>query len=355
MIDGLQIERAVDVQIAVAVDGVTQRHTVVTLRTANPGITGIIGGIAVHPLQIRQFVQGQLITGGDLLLVVEGRTQVLDTVPHGVFPGRIPIRIEVFVHRGIRLFDLRMGGRLEVEVQVLREVPAQGEVTVPEELRVEGKRQTVVVEILHVTLLQFVVTAGDLGVKGDALRQVVQSEGPVEVLPLLVAFHLLERLPRLIHRRIGVVQGTPPLVFLLIDGGLTRGKTVGMTVTEREVGWVVRHRMPLRLQSPAHVGDGEVGVGGTRHGDVLDTVALLLVSGCIQRLIETQVTIQRVVTRFDDLLTVGVIEGDRHLRLVREELAEFERGGDAILLLGIGRTLHHTLLQTAEAIADITA
>ena len=119
-----------------------------------------------------------------------------------------------------------MGGRLEVEVQVLREVPAQGEVTVPEELRVEGKRQTVVVEILHVTLLQFVVTAGDLGIEGDALRQVVQSEGPVEVLPLLVAFHLLERLPRLIHGRIAVVNGTAPLVILLIDGCLSTGIAV---------------------------------------------------------------------------------------------------------------------------------
>ena len=202
-----------------------------------------------------------------------------------------------------------MRGRLEVEVQVLREVPAHGEVTVPEEQRVEGERQTIIVEILHVALLQLVITAGDFGVEGDALRQVVQSEGLVEVLPLLVTFYLLERLPRLIHRRIGVVQGTAPLVFLFIDSGLTRGETVGMTITEREVGRVVRHRMALRLQSPTHVGDGEVGVGSSRHGNVLDTVTLVSVGCCIQSLIETQVTVQRVVTRCDSLFGVGIIKG----------------------------------------------
>ena len=55
-----------------------------------------------------------------------------------------------------------MGGRLETEVQVLREVPAQGEVAIPEELRVEDEGQAVVVEILHVALLQLIVMAGDL-------------------------------------------------------------------------------------------------------------------------------------------------------------------------------------------------
>lgn len=129
---------------------------------------------------------------------------------------------------------------------------------------------------------------------------------------------------------------------------------MGMAIAEREVGRIVRHRMALRLQSPTHIRDGEVRVDGTRHRDVFDTVALLLVGSCIQSLIETQVTVQRVVTRFDDLLGVGIIERHRHLRLIREELAEFERSGDAVLLLRISGTLHHALLQTAEAVADIT-
>ena len=82
MIEGLQIEGAVDVQVAVAVDGITQRDTVVTFRAAHPRIAGIIGGIGIHPLQIRQLIQRQLVAECGLLLVIERRTQVLDTVPH---------------------------------------------------------------------------------------------------------------------------------------------------------------------------------------------------------------------------------------------------------------------------------
>ena len=33
-----------------------------------------------------------------------------------------------------------------------------------------------VVEVLHVALLMFVVTAGDVGVEGDILGQVIQTE-----------------------------------------------------------------------------------------------------------------------------------------------------------------------------------
>ena len=129
---------------------------------------------------------------------------------------------------------------------------------------------------------------------------------------------------------------------------------MGMTVAEREVGGVVGHRMTLRPQSPAHVGDGEVGVGGTRDGDVLNTVTLLFADG-LQRIVETHITVERVITRFHGLLGVGVIEWHRHLCLVGEELTEFEGGGDAVLFLRIGGALHHTLLQTTEAVADITA
>ena len=114
-----------------------------------------------------------------------------------------------------------MGGRLEVEVQILREVPTHGEVTVPEELAIEGKWQIVVVEILHIALLQLIVAAGDLCVQGNTLGQVVQSEGLGEVQPLRFALQFPERLPRLIHGRIAVIDGTSPMVVLFINGGLT--------------------------------------------------------------------------------------------------------------------------------------
>ena len=130
---------------------------------------------------------------------------------------------------------------------------------------------------------------------------------------------------------------------------------MGMTIAEREVGGVVRHRMAFRLQAPAHVGDGEVGVGGAGDGNTLDAVALLLTGRCLQRIFQAHVTVERVVTGFHDILGIGIVEGHRHLRLIGEELTEFERGGDAVLFLRVGGALHHALLQSAETIADVSA
>ena len=68
-----------------------------------------------------------------------------------------------------------MGGTLEVHVQVLGQVPAQLEVTVPEELRTEGERQVGILSVLQVSLLQFIVGAAQFGVERDGLRQVVEA------------------------------------------------------------------------------------------------------------------------------------------------------------------------------------
>ena len=47
-------------------------------------------------------------------------------------------------------------------MQVLGQVPAHGEATVPQELRVKGDRQTRASQILHVTLLQLIVVTSNL-------------------------------------------------------------------------------------------------------------------------------------------------------------------------------------------------
>ena len=93
-----------------------------------------------------------------------------------------------------------MGSRLEVKVQVLGEVPAEREITVPEELLVEGQRQSLVISTLQVALLQFIVATGNLRVEGDVLRQIVQSECFGEVEPFRLTFQALEGLPGLIRR-----------------------------------------------------------------------------------------------------------------------------------------------------------
>ena len=115
-------------------------------------------------------------------------------------------------------------------MQVTGEVPAQGEVTVPEELLIEHEFEVLVLQALKVALLQFIIGSAHLGIEGDVLRQVVDADGLGEVQPLRLAFEFLERLPGLVDGRIAVVHGASPLVVLLVDGSLARGVTVRVTV-----------------------------------------------------------------------------------------------------------------------------
>ena len=85
-------------------------------------------------------------------------------------------------------------------MQVGREVPAQGEVTVPEELLVKPQWQVLVLQTLEVALLHLVVVAADLGIEANTLRQVVQSECLGEGEPLRLTLQALEGLPGLIDR-----------------------------------------------------------------------------------------------------------------------------------------------------------
>ena len=104
---------------------------------------------------------------------------MLDAVPYGILPCRVTVWIEVFVDGlvAIGLLNLCLCARLEVQVEVLGEVPAYGEVTVPQNLRTEGDGQRRTAEVVHVALLQLVVGAHQLRVKRNILWQPVQSEG----------------------------------------------------------------------------------------------------------------------------------------------------------------------------------
>ena len=113
--------------------------------------------------------------------------------------------------------------------------------------------------------------------------------------------------------------------------------------------------MALGLQSPAHVGEGEVGIGGLHDGERLDTVALVLRGGDIEGIVENHIIVEGAVTGTYLILRHRVIEGCADLCLFGEELTQFERGGDGVVLLCIRRTLHDALLQTSEAVADIAS
>ena len=94
------------------------------------------------------------------------------------------VGIEILVDGRVGLLDLGMRGRLEVHVQVLREVPADGEVAIPEELLRKRQRQVGVLGVLEVALLQLIVVARELRVERDVLGQIVQSDGLWQLHPL---------------------------------------------------------------------------------------------------------------------------------------------------------------------------
>ena len=353
VVECLQIERAVDVQVAAVRDGVSQRRAVLERCTTQPRVGGIVRSIALHPVEDGQLVDGQLIAGGERLTVVQRSAQVLDAVPDGVFPCRIAVGIEVFVDGGVGLFHLGMSGRLEIHVQVLGDVPTQLEVAVEKELLVELQRQVGILSVLQVALLMLRIVAGQLAAKGNGLRQIVEADGLGEVEPLRLALQVLEGFPRLVDRRISIVQCAAPLVVGVPHGGTARGLAVRVAVAEGEVGRVVGHGMPFALDSHPCVGHREVARDVLRHGNALDGVAL--VARIIQRIGETHIRVERIVSRTDHLLRVRVVDRHRDLGLLGEELAQLHVGCDGIGLLRIGAALHDTLFQSTEAVGHIAA
>ena len=128
-----------------------------------------------------------------------------------------------------------------------------------------------------------------------------------------------------------------------------------VTVREGEVAWVVGHRMAFGLQSPAHVREGEVRIGGLRHRHRLDAIPFVLVCHCIECIIEPHIRIEWVIAGTDFFFCDGIIERCRHFCLLGEELTEFQGGRHGVLRLSVSSTPHHTLFQSAEAITHIPA
>ena len=354
VVEGLEVQRPVEVQVALRGDDVAQRAAVVHLGAAHPRVVGVVGGVAVQPVEDGQLVQRQLVGGGERLLVVEGLAPVQDALLHGVLPGGVALGVEVLVDGRIGLLNLGAGGRLEVHVQVLRQVPAHLEVAVPEELLVERQRQVGVLGVLEVALLQLAVVARQVAVEGDGLRQVVQPEGFREIEPLRLALELLERLPRLVDGRVVVRQSAVPAVNVLVDGGLAGGVAVAVAVGEREVGGVVGHGVALVLDAHADVLQREVARQLTADGYRLHGVALVVAHG-VEGLVEFQVGVQRVVLRPHLVFRHAVVQGHAHLGLVGEELAQFEVGRHRVCHAVLVRALHDVLLEPAEAVGHVAA
>ena len=249
-----KIERSVKVERAVCRYLVTQRRSVLKVGSAGPAVGCIIVGIRVDPVEYRNKIQRQLIRHVERLVIVKRASKVLYTCPHRIFPCRILVGIEVFVYRRVRFFYLGMCGTVEVHVEILGQVPAYRELTVPQELLAEGQRQLIAVGAFHVALLKFIIVAQHFRIERYVLRQPVKTEVLHDVIPLTLAlYHLLERLEGLVDRSVAVVDGSAPVVFVLIDGCLAARVAVTVAVREREVSRVVRHGVTLSLYSDTHI------------------------------------------------------------------------------------------------------
>ena len=233
-----QVKVTVQCQFALGIDSISIRVALLILCTALPRIVGIVRGIAVHPVEDRQQIERHLVGCLEILTVVERCTPVADAGPYGVLPGMILVGIKILVDRCIWFLYLCMGSTLEVHVQVLGQIPVDGELTVPEELFTEGERQLGVYsgssthQGFHIALLQLVVVARHLGIEGYVLRQPVQSETFQYVEPLALVLQSLEWFPCLINRAPRIIQGSAPVVLALIHRRFTRSILMLMTVGE---------------------------------------------------------------------------------------------------------------------------
>ena len=81
----------------------------------------------------------------------------------------------------------------------------------------------------------------------------------------------------------------------------------------------------------------------------------MLICCSVKGILQTHVGVEGIIARSHLILRNRIIKRCRYLSFVREQLTQFQRGSDGVLLLGVRTALHHTLLQSAEAIADITA
>ena len=194
-----EIEGAREVELPCGVDRVAHLHRVFCIfASTHPVVCGVVGTVDVHPVEYRDELEGRLVGEGEGLLIVERCAHVEDALPYGVLPCVVAVGVEVLVDRRIRLFDLRVGGTLEVHVQILCEVPAKGEFAVPKELRVPRDGQRGVVHRLQVALLQLIVGTRQLRVEADVLRQPVEPEALGDVEPFALVLQLLERFPGLV-------------------------------------------------------------------------------------------------------------------------------------------------------------
>ena len=334
IVQRFQIEASVYRSRTLVVDGIAVRSSVFQFHAAFPGIVGRVIAVEGHPRETRYFFERYFVRGREVLLVVERSAESLDAVPYGIFPHLVLVRIEVLVDRNVRFFDFRMGGGVEREVKVFGQVPLQTEIAVPQKLFGEGERERRrVFQILDVPFLVLVIVAQDVRVEADVLRQVVEVLVADDVPPFALAFnHLLERLERLVFGRIVVVERSVPVFFRFPSRGFARLVGLAVRIAEREVGGVVWHGVFGRGDVELHVAQAEVLIRGLCGGQASQRVFFVLRGASVESVFQQHVRVERIIFRFDDLFVERIVNGRREAYFLRQQLAQFEAGRDAVIV-----------------------
>ncbi len=171
-----------------------------------------------------------------ILAIVERAAEVEQAVLYAVFPSVVRVGVEVFVHGCVGLLHLGVRAALEREVQCLEDVPAYGELAVPQEALREGEWQGLrVLYVVYVAFLQLVVGALYVGAERDVLR----CEGEVLLLyegePHALGLYVLQRLPNHPDGCPRVVHASFPALVRLVDGGYSLLVRALVGVVECEV------------------------------------------------------------------------------------------------------------------------
>ena len=128
----LEIETSLPIELALVLDGISHlqflaRH----IRPLIPVIRGVISQRAIRPIQHGDELQGKIPRHIKLLIIFQWRTQISDTLLHGILPYLIRVWIQLLVDLHIRFLDAGVRPRGEGHAQVVREIPAQAEGSIP--------------------------------------------------------------------------------------------------------------------------------------------------------------------------------------------------------------------------------
>ena len=346
LVEGVEVQTTIDVHSSLGAGGVTQEGTVFEFCTTCPVIVGGIGAISGDPVKNRDLVDWHLVGTIEGAAIGQRTSEGGEAALHGVFPHRILVWIEVLVDNHMWLFNLCMGGGVPRHLECLEDVPLDRQITVPQDLVGEDDRH--LGACIDVTFLELIITAGEVGVERDALWQPLQVLCLDDVEPFGLALQVLEGFQRLVLGGIVIAKVEAPVLIVLVDGGLTCLIALAVTVAEREVGRVPWHGLTaLHVRFP--VTEREVLVLHNRFREIAEGVTCCLVLTLVKGILQQHVGVKRIILGRQLLPGVGVIEGEVHLPLFREELAQFQLRGDAPLIEVVIATLVHLVFQTAEA------